>query len=71
MAFSWILAIPGVFATLENDCAWVFSGSRFVGTGILAFGMALDNVILYPDAWYKDTEAPPPQCFCSHSRRLF
>ena len=69
MAFSWILAIPGVFATLENDCAWVFSGSRFVGTGTLFFGMALDNLILYPDAWYKDKEAPPPQCFCSHSRR--
>jgi predicted membrane channel-forming protein YqfA (hemolysin III family) len=69
MAFSWILAIPGVFSTLENDCAWVFSGSRFVGTGILVFGMALDNVILYPDAWYKDPEAPPPRCYCSHSRR--
>ena len=64
MAFSWVLLIPGAFSTLETDCAWIFSGSRFIGTGILAAGMILDNAVLYPDNWFKESEAPPRNCVC-------
>tara|TARA_B110001450_G_scaffold157979_2_gene147294 strand:- start:9925 stop:11025 length:1101 start_codon:yes stop_codon:yes gene_type:complete len=67
MAFSWVMMIPGAFATLETDCAWIFSGSRFVGTGILVAGMFLDNAVLYPDAWFKEAEEPPHSCVCYNS----
>ena len=67
MAFSWVLAIPGAFSTLESDCAWAFAGSRFIGTGILLFGMVLDNVILYPDSWHEDENFRLNPC-CYSSR---
>ena len=45
--------IPSAFDTLELDCAWMFSGSRFMGTGILLAGMVLDNLVSYPDMWFE------------------
>ncbi len=68
MAFSWVQMIPGAFLTLEDDCAWMFAGSRFVGTGILIGGMVLDNVVLYPDMWFENDDAPPTTCVCRSSR---
>jgi hypothetical protein len=68
MAFSWIQMIPGAYATLENDCAWMFSGSRFVGTGVLLVGMWLDNVVMYPDVWFENDEEPPTACVCRSSK---
>lgn len=64
MAFAWVQMIPGAFETLELDCAWVFSSSRFVGTGVLIAGMVLDNLILYPDLWFENDNAPPTACVC-------
>lgn len=63
MAFSWVLMVPSAFQTLEPECAWVFAGSRFVGTVILVAGMLLDNAILYPDSWFEGNE-PPHTCVC-------
>lgn len=63
LAFGWILMIPGAFETLELDCAWMFAGSRFVGTGVLVVGMAWDNIVAFPDAWY-DSDEPPGRFAC-------
>ena len=69
MAFSWIPTIPAAFDNLELDCAWMFSGSRFVGTGLLIFGMFMDNVVLYPDVWLEnDTVTKPRGCVCYDDR---
>lgn len=58
LAFGWVLMIPGAFQTLELDCAWMFAGSRFVGTGVLIVGMAWDNMVAFPDNWYNNDEKP-------------
>jgi predicted membrane channel-forming protein YqfA (hemolysin III family) len=68
MAFSWVLTIPGAFSTLEIDCAWIFAGSRFLGTAVLITGMVLDNAVLYPDNWFSESEAPPRNCVCYSKR---
>jgi len=68
MAFCWILAMPGGYATLERDCADAFLASHIIGTLILIAGMALDNVFLYPDTWFQDKGAPPKRCVCYSSK---
>lgn len=69
LAFGWILTIPGAFETLEVDCAWMFAGSRFVGTGVLIAGMAWDNVVAFPDVWYENDEKPGSFVCWSNSSR--
>lgn len=61
MAFAWVALIPGAFETLELDCAWIFAGSRFLGTGVLIAGMVWDMLFLYPDRWWSDGEAGTPK----------
>ena len=68
LAFNWLMFIPGAFAMLENDCAWVFAGSRVLATAILVCGMVLDNAVLYPDKWFNESEAPPQTCVCYSKR---
>lgn len=68
MAFSWILAMPGGVSTLESDCSAVFVLSHVIGTLILVFGMALDNVLLYPDKWLKKKGERPGPCVCYSDR---
>ena len=68
MAFGWIMLVPGAFNTLEQDCSWAFSGSRFLGTGILLGGMFLDNVLLFPDAWITKDKGKVC-CFSCYSDR--
>ena len=68
LAFGWILMIPGAFETLELDCAWVFSGSRFVGTGVLIAGMAWDNLVAFPDNWFDHDNASGSGCLCYNKR---
>tara|TARA_B100001173_G_scaffold301804_2_gene302800 strand:+ start:9623 stop:10702 length:1080 start_codon:yes stop_codon:yes gene_type:complete len=68
LAFGWILMIPGAFETLELDCAWVFSGSRFVGTGVLIAGMAWDNLVAFPDNWFDHDSASGSGCLCYNNR---
>jgi predicted membrane channel-forming protein YqfA (hemolysin III family) len=69
MAFCWILAMPGGYATLERDCADAFLLSHVIGTLIMIAGMVLDNVFLYPDTWFEDKGAPPGRCVCYSSKR--
>ena len=59
MALGWIPQVPAAFAMLEIDCAWAFAGGRFVGAALLVLGMFLDNVVLYPDAFKINEDAPP------------
>jgi hypothetical protein len=68
MAFSWILTIPGGFVVLEQDCELAFFLSHIIGTVILVAGMALDNVFLYPDVWFKKKGTPPTRCVCYNSK---
>ncbi len=59
MALGWIQVIPAAFATLELDCALALTGGRLAGTALLILGMFWDNVLLYPDAYDIDKDAPP------------
>jgi len=68
MAFCWILAMPGGYATLERDCADAFLLSHVIATLILVSGMVLDNVFLYPDTWFENKGTPPTRCVCYSSR---
>ena len=63
LSFSWILVATLAFENLEEDCAWVFVGSRIAGTSILVGGMLLDNFILYPDAWFENDKKPNCVCY--------
>lgn len=65
--FLWIIAVPLAFANLENDCAWVFSVSRFIGAALIVFGMSLDNLVLYPDAFFENSSSLPGPCACSNN----
>lgn len=53
LSFSWVLTIHGGFHTLEKDSAWMFAGSRFLGTAVLIAGMVLDNAVQFPDMWLQ------------------
>ena len=66
LAFGWIVTIPGAFETLENDCAWMFAGSRVLGTAVLIAGMAWDNLVAFPDNWYEN-EGTANSCVCRSS----
>lgn len=68
MAFGWIMLVPGGFNTLEIDSAWVFAGSRFLGTAILIFGMFLDNVLMIPDRWIRKNKGRVLCCRCYSDR---
>jgi hypothetical protein len=63
MSFSWLLVAPLAFQTLEEDCAWVFVGSRILGQLLLIGGMLLDNYVVYPDAWFEN-DKEPTRCVC-------
>ena len=63
LAFQWILFIPGAHATL-GDHSWLFSGSRILSTVLLVFGMAFDNIIIYPDQWVTSNDETPRSCVC-------
>jgi predicted membrane channel-forming protein YqfA (hemolysin III family) len=67
MAFSWILATPGVFNVIELDCAIVFLCSNIFGVLLLLLGMGIDNVLLYPDTWFRDKGKKPTACVCYSS----
>ena len=60
MALGWVQVVPAAFATLELECAWLFTAGRVAGMALLIAGMFLDNVLLYPDA-YELNEAEPPK----------
>ena len=68
MVFSWTVAVPASFNTLEQHCALVFLISHVVSTLILIGGMALDNMIMYPDTWFRDSKAMPTRCVCYSKR---
>jgi hypothetical protein len=68
LSFTWIVTIPVAFANLEQDCAWMFAVSRFIGTAILLSGMALDNAFIWPDTAFTDT-SKPRRCACYSQRR--
>jgi hypothetical protein len=68
MILSWILTMPGAFHNLESGDAVVFLVTHIIGTVALVGGMALDNVFLYPDTWFKSKGAPPTRCVCYSKR---
>ena len=68
LAFSWILVIPAGMNTLEADCALVFFACHVVGTLILVLGMALDNMMMFPDVYLNQRDAKQPKCVCYDPR---
>lgn len=68
LSFSWIATIPVAFTNLEADCAWLFAGSRLIGTCILLSGIMLDNALVWPDAAFT-RNSRPRRCACYSQRR--
>lgn len=64
LIFSWVLAAPGALTTLEPFCAGVFLSAHIIGTSVLIAGMAIDNVLFWPDQWMEKRGA----CSCYSGR---
>lgn len=67
MALSWILCMPLAFKNIESDSAGVLLWSHIIGTVILILGMALDNILFFPDE-FVELNMGRRRCLCYSDR---
>lgn len=67
IAYAWVLSIGPAYSNLERHCANALLATRLVAVALLVAGMAVDNLVLFPDGFADDTK-PLSRCVC-YSRR--